>query len=206
VLTHTTVTRHMNGTTSIVEFNESKSLLTCEETRVVITLLIEYANRAFPLSHKRLTEHVNMLLRACLGSSFKPIGKHWAQRFVARHSRELEVVTSRTLKSKRGRAVNEQTNAAWWSLYKKTVSERGITEDTLLAADETFFSSSHAGRERVITVRGRKVQHQTRGGDREHITVLVTIMANGKSLAPAIIFKGDHYLTSWKQDNPLQAS
>jgi len=38
------------------------------------------------------------------------------------------------------------------------------------------------------------------------ITVVVVICADGTSLPPAVIFKGECFQTSWKQDNPLNAS
>jgi len=58
----------------------------------------------------------------------------------------------------------------------------------------------------VYGATGEKVQHQQHSGGRENITVIVTICADGTSLPPAVIFKGDSYQTSWKQDNPLKAS
>ncbi|KIL70546.1 hypothetical protein M378DRAFT_49547, partial [Amanita muscaria Koide BX008] len=80
-----------------------------------------------------------------------------------------------------------------------------IPPELIYGADESGFQSGVGTRERVIGRQGKKVQHQQRSGGRENMTVLVTICADGTSLAPAVIFKGMGYQTSWKQENPLNA-
>ena len=46
----------------------------------------------------------------------------------------------------------------------------------------------------VIGTAGKCVQHQQKTGNRENITVIVTICADGTSMPPAVIFKGLKYL------------
>jgi hypothetical protein len=48
--------------------------------------------------------------------------------------------------------------------------------------------------------------YQQRSGDRENITVIVTICGDGMTTPPAVIFKGEGFQVSWKQENPLNAS
>ncbi|KXN92610.1 hypothetical protein AN958_02991, partial [Leucoagaricus sp. SymC.cos] len=43
-------------------------------------------------------------------------------------------------------------------------------------------------------------------GDQENITVIMTICANGTSIPPAVIFRGEAYHVQWKQNNPLNAT
>ncbi|KIK01980.1 hypothetical protein K443DRAFT_39572, partial [Laccaria amethystina LaAM-08-1] len=49
--------------------------------------------------------------------------------------------------------------------------------------------------------RGTKVQHKAGSANRENITVLVTICADGTALQPTIIFKGKRLLKKWGTDN-----
>ena len=51
-----------------------------------------------------------------------------------------------------------------------------------------------------------QLEYLQRSGDRENITVIVTICADGTSQAPAVVYKGEKYQASWAQDNPLNAS
>ena len=56
--------------------------------------------------------------------------------------------------------------------------------------DESRFPPSHGGVERVVGHRGAKGQHKISSANRENVTTLVTICADGTSLKPTIIFKG----------------
>ncbi|KIK93752.1 hypothetical protein PAXRUDRAFT_39500, partial [Paxillus rubicundulus Ve08.2h10] len=58
----------------------------------------------------------------------------------------------------------------------------------------------------VIGAAKWKIQYQQHDGNRENITVMVTICADGDSIAPTIIYKGKGFLTNWHQDNTLDAS
>ncbi|EIM90550.1 DDE-domain-containing protein, partial [Stereum hirsutum FP-91666 SS1] len=62
-------------------------------------------------------------------------------------------------------------------------------EDTW-ATDETGIQPESGQKERVIGKAGEKSQYQQRSRSQENITVIVTICADGSSIAPAVIFKG----------------
>ncbi|EJF56429.1 CENP-B protein, partial [Dichomitus squalens LYAD-421 SS1] len=81
-----------------------------------------------------------------------------------------------------------------------------IAPECIYGMDETGLQLGLGVSERVLGPKGRKVQYQQQSGDRENITVLVTICADGTSLAPAVIYKAEAYHSRWKQDNPLEAS
>ncbi|KIK20325.1 hypothetical protein PISMIDRAFT_106027 [Pisolithus microcarpus 441] len=52
----------------------------------------------------------------------------------------------------------------------------------------------------------QKMQYQQRDGNKETITVMVTICADGSTILPTCIYKGQTFSTNWHQDNTLQAS
>ncbi|EPS96425.1 hypothetical protein FOMPIDRAFT_1082667, partial [Fomitopsis schrenkii] len=87
-LNYNTIIRGAHGTQSRAESNESRGWLTAEETDVVLEYIIELGQRGFPLSHRRLKEHVDEILEARLGSTFLAtgVGKKWTSRFVEKHS------------------------------------------------------------------------------------------------------------------------
>jgi hypothetical protein len=72
--------------------------------------------------------------------------------------------------------------------------------------DESGFQKGVGQKERVFGASGQKIQHQQRSRDRENITVIITICGDGTSTAPAVIFKGEGFQASWKQNNPVNAS
>jgi len=81
-----------------------------------------------------------------------------------------------------------------------------IAVKDVYGSDESGFQSgTGSSNEKVIGAAGKRIQHQQKTGNRENITVMVTICADGTSIPPAVIFKGSKYLIKWKQDNPTNA-
>ena len=204
-LSHATLSRLTAGGRSLAEMNEAKSWLTPEETECVLAYAKETADRGFPFSHRRLREHVNEILTARLGPNFPGVGKCWSDCFVAKHADHLKTSWASPLDSKRGRAVNPNTNKAWFDLLEAVSDKLSISEDCIYAVDEIGISPQSGERERVIGSQKRGPQYQQRTGSKENTTVIVTICADGTTTPPAVIFKGNAYQVKWKQDNPANA-
>ena len=109
-----------------------------------------------------------------------------------------------------GQAVNPFTHRGFYDLLGR-VLETGdngspIAEENIYGSDESGFQTgTGSSNEKVIGAAGKRIQHQQKTGNRENITVIVTICADGTSIPPAVIFKGSKYLVKWKQDNPTNA-
>ncbi|KZP05299.1 DDE-domain-containing protein, partial [Athelia psychrophila] len=110
------------------------------------------------------------------------------------------------LEAKRGRAVNENTIQAWFDLVQETETEYEILPENDYATDEIGTNPFAGERERVMGGNDRGPQYQQRDGTRENITSIVTICADGTSIPPAVLFKGQAFQASWKQNNPANAS
>jgi Tc5 transposase DNA-binding domain len=219
-LSKSTLLRRIDGGRSIREFNAEKQWLSGAEEKIVSDYGVELAIRGFPFNHRRLKEHVDKIAHAHYGAEGtrtgtkqnfpgEGVGKNWTSRFIERHP-ELKAYWSHGLDHSRARAVNPTTKAAFFMIFEQTVEGDGgddvIPPGLMWGVDETGFQEGIGGRERVFGPKDRSIQHQQRGGDRENITVLVVICADGTTLPPAVIFKGECFQTSWKQDNPLKAS
>ena len=207
-----TVSRRAKGRQNIREFNASKGWLTPAERELVIQFTIDTALRGFPLSHRRLKEHVDAICQARLGEAFPPggVGKRWTSRFLDKHSDRLHPYWTHALDGSRARAVNPTTTKAYFDLLEKALKgsegEEPLPPECIYGMDETGLQQGVGVSERVIGPAGQKVQYQQRGGDRDNITVLVTICADGTSIPPAVIYKGTGFQSSWVQNNPLNAS
>ena len=77
--------------------------------------------------------------------------------------------------------------------------------ELIFAADESFLSKDHHQHKRVIGRAEARLQHQVGGEDREHITILPTICADGTFLPPFIIFKGARLQQDRQNNNVLKA-
>ena len=63
----------------------------------------------------------------------------------------------------------------------------------------------HHKRSKVFGPTGQKIQHQQHGENRENVTVLPCICADGTSIPPLVILKGSSYMVKWKENDPLKA-
>jgi hypothetical protein len=207
-LNHCTIWNRVHGLRSRAEANAQKGWLTKEETEVILLFIAEIGNRGFPLSHRRLKEHADAILRGRLGDAFPEggVGKNWTMRFITKHSKRIRMGWASPLEEKRGRAVNPHTNDAWWALLSKTIKVFKIKQVLTWGSDEAGVNPSIGQRERVMGAKRKGQMYQQIGGGRENTTVIETICADGTALPPAVIFKGRFYQTSWLQANPANAS
>ena len=206
-LAHNTLARHGKGGITLTQSNKQKSWLTAEEEENIVKFTIEMAQRGFPLSPRRLKEHCEAILQHRLGAGFpeRGLGKDWGNRFITRHHERLSMCWSSALDGSRGRAVNPITKEEYFRILKEAREKYDIPDELVYGADETGIQSGIGVTERVIGPAGAKLQHQQRSGTRENITVLPTICADGTSVAPTVIYKGEAFQTKWLQDNPLNA-
>ena len=51
-----------------------------------------------------------------------------------------------------------------------------------------------------------KTQHEQGSADCENMTVVATICADGTTLHPTIIYKGQNFMKKWREDNVSHAS
>ena len=204
---HNTVrNRHLELTQSHYDAHFSGSaLMTREQEEELVSYVIEVADRGFPLTHKRLRECADKILRTT-DPSFPGVGVNWTDRFLERHRNQLHTYWSRSLESARGKAVNPALAKEFYDILEAEFEKHGFEEENIYRADESGLMSGVAQKERVFGRVGKNTQHQKREVNRENTTIIVTICADGSTLPPVTIFKGKHFQLKWQQNNPLKSS
>ena len=102
--------------------------------------------------------------------------------------------------------MNPKAKKGWFELVKKFVVDLGIKPENLYGMDETGCPASDQGTRKVVGGRGTKTQHKQGGADRENMTVIITICADGTALHPTIIFKAARFNSAWRENNVSKAS
>jgi hypothetical protein len=101
--------------------------------------------------------------------------------------------------------MNPVTKEEYFRVLKEVRNAHSISDKLVYSADETGIQSGISITEHVIGPAKAKIQHQQRSGTRENITVLPTICADGTTVAPTVIYKGEAFQTKWLQEDPLDA-
>ena len=102
--------------------------------------------------------------------------------------------------------MNLEAKKQWFLLVEEFVVKLSIRPEDLYAMDETGCPPSDQGTQRVVGSRGVKTQHKQGGADKENVTALVTICADGTALHPTIIFKAKRFNAKWATNNVSKAS
>lgn len=203
---HTTLNNHYQGRPTKSAFVAMRQKLTPAEENTLVGYALACSNRGFPITHSQLATFANEILEARQGPSYEPVGKNWTDRFIERHHQSLQMHWSKPLDSKRARALNPDIIQHWFQLVKEFIPDLKVKPENIYGMDESGFPPSDQGRQRVIGRRGKRVQHKHGGADRENVTAIVTIRADGTTLKPTIIFKGTNFMKKWGNNNISDAS
>lgn len=204
-----TLSNRYNGVPSMAQFNSEKSHLTDAESRKVIDLVIQQAQRGFPLSNRLIEDYVNQVLCAKLepgyGPEFPGVGVKWTSRWLKKWEKEVSSYWSTSLETVRANALTPENVSHWFNeVYEPTVRSENIPPERQFQADEVGILLGKGWRTRVVGQSGKHVQHSQQSGNRELVTLLPTICGDGTHLVPTVIFKGKNLLRCWVDENPLK--
>lgn len=201
-----TIARRCAGGPSIRQFNTTKQKVTPAEELVLVDFVKESADRGFPLSRSALKEYADAILEEKHGNADHAVHPTWVSRFLARHHEDLQTHWSWPLDTQRARGLNPVAVAAWFELIKKEIIEMDIDPRDIYGMDESGFPTGNLARQLVIGARGTKTRHAQGSANRENVTAIVTICADGTALQPMVIFKGKNIMTKWGKDNVANAT
>jgi hypothetical protein len=140
-------------------------------------------------------EMANILLAARGNQPPPTVGKNWPSKFVERRD---ELRTRFSVRYDYQRALNEDPKAlrAWFATVQSVIDENGIQAEDIYNFDERGFAMGLISSQKVVTraeYYGRRRLLQP--GNREWVTAIETICADGYSLPPCVIFKGKVAIT-----------
>ena len=200
-----TLQRLVMGGVSMSAFNAGKQRLTPAEERVLVDFALESADQGFPLTHTNLYKAADDILTFHLGDEHDSLGQNWVDNFLNRHHDELQTHWSKLVDTQWGKALNPTNVKLWFDLVKENIVDKEILPHNIYGMDESGFLPSDQGTQHVIGCHGTKTQHKQGRADRENVTAIVTICADGTVLQPTIIFKGHNFMKKWGNNNVAHA-
>jgi hypothetical protein len=204
---YTTTLRRAQGRPPRRECQPNGRKLSSTEESALENWIISLDTRGFPPRVSAVRDMANLLLSARTKSDLSTtpptVGENWARKFVNRHD-TLKSRFSRKYDYQRAKNEDPETIRAWFQRVQRTIQEFGILEQDIYNFDETGFQMGIIATAKVITraeTRGRPTLIQP--GNREWVTALETIRADGTTIPPMIIFAGKVHQSTWYDEKQL---
>jgi hypothetical protein len=178
---------------------KSRKLSDLEE-QTIIQFIIDLDSRGFPPRLRGVEEMANRLLA---DRDASPVGKRWASNFVRRH-KELKTRFFRKYDYQRAKCEDPTVIRNWFRLIENTIAKYGIRLDDIYNFDETGFMMGMIASGMVVTGAERRGRPKSvQPGNREWVTVIQAINAEGRAIQPFIVVAGQYHLANWYQESNL---
>ncbi|KAJ5240603.1 uncharacterized protein N7469_002194 [Penicillium citrinum] len=190
------------GVSSRVDTRHHRYKLTEFEEDSLVEWILSMGLRGAAPRPSTIREMANILL-AARGTQPPPtVGVNWASIFINRRD---ELRTRFSTRYDYQRALNEDPKSLreWFATVQRVIDENGIQPEDIYNFDETGFAMGLISTQKVVTraeYYGRRRLLQP--GNREWVTVVEAICADGYSLPPCVIFKGKVAIAGWFDNLP----
>ncbi|EXL90010.1 hypothetical protein FOIG_16710 [Fusarium odoratissimum NRRL 54006] len=189
--------RRRNGIQSRRYFIPKSRKLSDLEEQIIVQFILDLDSRGFPSRLRFVEEMANSLLA---DRDASPVGKRWAHNFVKRQP-ELKTRLFRKYDYQRAKCEDLSIIRGWFRLIQNTIAKYGIRSDDIWNFDETGFMMGAIMAGMVVTGSERQGRPKSvQPGNREWITVIQAINAEGQSIAPFIIGAGQYHLANWYRE------
>lgn len=176
-----------------------KWMTEAEEVEMVGHIKIA-ARRAVGLKPQEIQERANAILQARKGPDFK-VGLNWVLRFLAAHP-EWGLYRGTKLDKARRNGLNPTAVWNFEEAVAEVYSEENPEPGQIFGMDESGLMLGTGPPQVVVGESGQRHQHQAEDGDRELVSAIVTICADGTKLKEVIVFRGKYVYERWGDDNP----
>jgi hypothetical protein len=197
--------RRAAGGKSRVEARQSQQHLSESEEKALVQWISRLTTLGYPAKHSFLREMAEEVRRQRIKHinddgiervTYPPIGKNWTDRFLDRHP-QLKSTIGRPIDVVRIKDVTKDTLMKWFNDVRKTFDKHNIDLRNVYNMDESGFSIGKIAATRVIIDKRLRSKYQAQPGQQEWVSVVECICADGSSVAPLVIFRGENLSSTW---------
>jgi hypothetical protein len=173
--------------------------LTTTEESTLVEWILSMDQRGLAPTREIVEQMANILLQKRSQNQTNPltVGIRWVRNLVQRHP-ALRSSYNRKYDYQRAKCEDPALIRSWFQLVHNTIEKYGILDTDIYNFDETGFQMGVISTAKVITgaERSRKPV-SVQPGNREWVTAIDCICADGQSLPPVIIFEGKVHQSPW---------
>jgi hypothetical protein len=192
-----TLTDRYNGVGTRQEAHEFQKLLSAAQERILADWAKVQARRGVPILPSSLADHASDI-------AGQPVGTSWQGRFMERHP-DLKTRWTQSLEQCRANNVNRPTVYKFFDILEELVKEFNIPIENIYNMDEKGVQLGVGKRVAAIVDRSQKNVYNLENGNRELVTIIETVCADGFALQPTVIFEGKRVNLGWTKSNPCHA-
>ncbi|SCO92448.1 related to transposase [Fusarium oxysporum] len=182
------------------DYIPSSRKLSNQEEQVIVEYILNLDSRGFPSRHCDIEEMANRLLA---DRDASPVGKRWAINFIRRQP-ELKIRSFRKYDYQRAKCEDPTIIRNWFRLVENTIAKYGIRSDDIWNFDETGFMMGVISSGIVVTSSERRGNPKSvQPGNREWVTAIQAINAEGRAIDPFIVVAGQYHLADWYHESNL---
>jgi hypothetical protein len=182
-----TLQRRLTGTLPQRGSTSKHRLLTPTEEASLLQWVISRDRRGMPPRVATVREMAGLLL-AQHGISTH-VGTSWVNRFINRHD-SIRAQYNRKYDYQRAKCEDPTLIRGWFQRVHRTITEYGILDTDTYNFDETGFQMGVITTAKVVTGTDRAGRPRTtQPGNREWVTVIEAVSADGFTVPPLIIFE-----------------
>ena len=201
-----TLMKRLNGVRSRNESTANGRKLSELEEDTLSRWILDMYERGLPLQISNVHHLAQLLLSARLKSPEKAtIGELWVNRYIKRRP-ELKSKYTRRYDYQRAKCEDPELIKGWFDRVQETIQRYGILEQDIYNMDESGFQMGVASTAKVICGSETRDSHakSIQPGNREWITIIITINASGSALPPQIILAGKRHQSQWYSAIPKE--
>lgn len=192
-----TLTDRYNGVRTRAEAHEHEQLLSTAQEAVVVDWIKVMAKRGIPMTPSMVRDHVASITGG-------PVGESWVKRFKKRHP-DLKVKWTTSLEKCRAKCLNPTLVNEFYDLLEEIIKQYSIVQENVYNMDEKGIQLGVGKKVAAFVDRDQKDLYSVEDGNRELVTVIEAISADGNALPPSVIFQGVKRDAEWGRNNPCHA-
>lgn len=195
------------------EYQRTCQKLTDAQEECLVEIACTLDEGGMQCDRKELTRYAETMLNRGKRGGKITLGLRWPDGFMVRHRDRLGTRWTSPLDRARTNGLTPITKDQHFRCIEGTQKEYDIPEELDYGMDESCIMFGVGAKQRVFgrakKVGGKRVKqsHARQDGNRETLTVVETICADGTSLKPTVIMKGKYIQKDWggPENNPIGA-
>lgn len=189
-VSYSTLTARWNGRKTCTESHAEQQKLTPPQEKVLTDWIKVLGKRGIPLSLEAVAERASHIVG-------EEVSVNWAQGFRTRHP-DLKAKWTTSLESCRTECLNHPMMNHYYDELEAIMKEFDIPRENVYNMDEKGIQMGIGKHTMVLVDRDQRGSaYRIENGDRELVTVIETVCADGTVLHPNVIYKGKTRDLAW---------